>query len=253
MTLLLPTMKAEESMEIIREDVGSVRVLTLNRPDRLNVLDTVMFRALEKELSETATDKNISCVVLRGAGRSFCAGHDMTVFERPDQDEHLNARVVSQLAAMPQPTIAAIHGHCYTGGLELALGCDILVASGSARLADTHAKFGLSPGWGLTARLPQRVGYARALEMMGTCRIYSAAEAKDMGLVSYVWEDELFWDKVMEFAAGFGRNSAQSVQRAKTLLRAQTDLSAALDREWVGQQRSDDSEERVIAFLSKGK
>lgn len=238
-------------MEILRSDKNGVRTLTLNRPDRLNVLDTRIFIELGNALDEAAADSSVCCLVLRGAGRSFCAGHDMTVFEQPDQDEHLNAAVVNKLAAMPMPTIAAIHGHCYTGGLELALGCDILVGSENSKLADTHAKFGLSPGWGLSARLPRRIGYSRALEMMTTCRIYSGTEAEKIGLLSYCWNDEGYWDKVQQFAEQICKNSPESVQRAKALLLAAEDIEAALDREWVGPQRSADSEARVMAFLSK--
>jgi len=238
-------------MEILRQDKNGVRTLTLNRPDRLNVLDTRIFVELGKELDEAANDSSVCCIVLRGAGRSFCAGHDMTVFEQPDQDELLNASVIKKLAAMPQPTIAAIHGHCYTGGLELALGCDILIGTESSKIADTHAKFGLSPGWGLTARLPVRIGYSRALEMMSSCRIYSGPEAEKMGLLSYCWKEDGYWEKVQEFAEQIGKNSYESVCRAKALLNASIDIEAALEREWVGPQRSKDSLARVEAFLTK--
>ena len=244
-------------MDILCQDKNGVRTLSINRPERLNVLDTQLFLALEEELDRAAKDPDVRCIVLRGEGKCFCAGHDMTVFGRPDQSERVNASVVSKLAAMPMPTIAAIHGHCYTGGLELALGCDMMLVSENVRIGDTHAKFGLNSAWGLSARLPRRVGYPRALEMTSTCRIYSGREAAEIGLALYCWEDEGFFEKVQQFGEQIGRNSPYAVRRTKSLLKASEDIAAALEREWmIGGPygfSSPDSEERIKAFLNKGK
>ncbi len=243
-------------MEILCRDLNGVRTLSINRPDRLNVLDTQLFLELERELDRAAGDSSVACVVLRGEGKCFCAGHDMSVFGRPDQSERVNASVVSKLAAMPMPTVAAVHGHCYTGGLELALGCDMMLVSGSAKIGDTHARFGLCSAWGLSARLPQRVGYARALEMASTCRSYSGREAVEIGLALYCWEDEDFFERVQQFGEQISRNSTGAVRRAKALMRATDDIAAALEREWMLGSfgfRAEDSEERISAFLNKGK
>ena len=99
-------------------------------------------------------------MVLRGAGRSFCAGNDLEDIAagRRSQDPHFRGKTIERLARIPQPLVAAIHGHCYTGGLELALAADLLIATETARFADTHGKWGLTPLWGMSQRLPRRVG-----------------------------------------------------------------------------------------------
>ncbi len=244
-------------MEILSQDKNGVRTLSINRPDRLNVLDTQFFLALEEELEKAEKDTGVCCIVLRGEGRCFCAGHDMSVFGRPDQSERVNAAAVSKLASMPMPTIAAVHGHCYTGGLELALGCDMMVVAENAKLGDTHAKFGLCSAWGLSARLPQRVGYSRALEMISTCRSFTGREAAEIGLALYCWENEGFFEKVQEFGEQISRNSTAAVRRTKSLMRATEDIAAALEREWlIGGSygfSAPDAKERISAFLNRKK
>lgn len=179
---------------LLREDEGGVATLTLNRPERLNALNVHMFETLDRHLSDIAgrLDK-IGLVVLRGAGRSFCAGHDLDDLSSGSESVAaltFESHVVERLARLPQPVIGLIHGHCLTGGLELALAADILIAGESAKFADTHAKWDLQPFWGLSQRLPRRIGRAKALEMMLTCRTYSGREAEAMGLVNICVPDQ---------------------------------------------------------------
>lgn len=159
--------------------------LTLNRPDKLNALNPAVFVELRQHLDAIAADDSVGCVVLAGAGRAFCAGHDLEAIanrERPPS-RHFEPETVDALEQLPQPTIARIHGHCYTGGLELALGCDLLIASASARLGDTHGQWGLVPVWGMSIRLPERVGRSTAKELMFTSRRIDGATAATIGLV----------------------------------------------------------------------
>ena len=146
---------------VTRTDKDGLCTLTLNRPEKLNALNVPIFVQLRAHVDEIAAlTETIGCVVLRGAGRAFSAGHDLKDIqagERPPRP-HFQAETVSCLANLPQPVIVAVHGHCYTGALELALAGDLLIASASARFADTHSRWGLTPLWGMSQRLPRRVG-----------------------------------------------------------------------------------------------
>jgi enoyl-CoA hydratase len=177
---------------VLRSDDGGVATLTLNRPGKLNALNPALFVELREHLDAIATDAAVGCVVLTGAGRAFCAGHDLAAIanrERPPSP-HFEPETIDALEQLPQPTIAKINGHCYTGGLELALGCDLLVAGESASLGDTHGQWGLVPVWGMSVRLPERVGRSIAKELMFTSRRISSALAASIGLVDRVEADE---------------------------------------------------------------
>jgi len=179
---------------VLRADDGPVTTLTLNRPDKLNALDPGTLDQLDRHLAEIETSEVVRCVVLAGAGASFSAGNDLTKIAvlAPGEVNTVQAEVIDRLERLPVPTIAKIRGHCLTGGLELALGCDLLVAADTAKLADNHGRWGLIPLWGMSVRLPERVGRSRAKELMFTGRTVSGLEAAELGLVDRcVPEDEL--------------------------------------------------------------
>lgn len=203
---------------ILRQDADGVCTLVLNRPDKLNALDTETFEALDRHLATLEQQQDrIGCVVLRGAGRGFCAGADLnsiaaaTVTFKP--------KVIDRLAALPQPTIAAVHGVCLTGALELALACDFIVADGSARFADTHGKWGLVGAWGMIQRLPRRVGFAEAKRMMLTARQVEAAEARQIGLVDVLAEAGALDAAVTQLSAEIVANSWHTNAHTKRILR----------------------------------
>ena len=170
------------SEKVLRHDDGGLATLTLNRPDKLNALDTELFEQLDAHCADLAaqTDR-VGCVVLRGAGRAFCAGADLGAVTTTLG--LFKPKVIQRLQALPQPTIAAVHGVCMTGALELALACDFILAEAGARFADTHGKWGLVGSWGMSQRLPRRIGAAKAKRMMFTARTVQAEEALDLGLV----------------------------------------------------------------------
>ncbi|MEY2397911.1 MAG: enoyl-CoA hydratase [Actinomycetota bacterium] len=176
---------------VVRDDADGVATLTLNRPDKLNALTPAVFVALRAHLDALTTDDSVRCVVVTGAGRSFCAGHDLAAISTGERapSRHFEAETVDALEQLPKPTIAKIKGHCFTGGLELALGCDLLVAAESAQLGDTHGQWGLVPVWGMSVRLPERVGRSRAKELMFTSRRIRGDEAAAIGLVDRVVAD----------------------------------------------------------------
>jgi enoyl-CoA hydratase len=162
----------------------------------------------------------IGAVILRGAGRCFSAGHDLAdlaVGERLPRP-NFQAGIIERLANLPQVVISAVHGHCYTGALELALAGDIIFAAESAKFADTHAKWALTPIWGLSQRLPRRVGAYKAREMMFTCDTYSGAQALAMSLANVCVADAVFDDKLEAYARGILTNSWFSHRANKRLL-----------------------------------
>lgn len=205
---------------VVREDQAGCATLRLNRPDKLNALTVDLFRELRAHVDAIALDPGVGVVVLRGNGRCFSAGHDLSDIaagEAPPTP-HFQAETIERLANLPQPVITAVHGHCYTGGLELALAGDIIIASANARFADTHAKWALTPVWGLSQRLPRRVGLPRAREMMFTCRTFGGAEAAAIGLANSCVPDEAFEAAVREMAEMIGAQSRFSNRANKRLL-----------------------------------
>jgi enoyl-CoA hydratase len=164
-------------------------VLTLNRPEKLNALSMELRRELVSALEELRRDPAVRVLILTGAGRAFCAGLDLNELSQPTSANSARAFELDPVAALLQfeaPVIGAINGVAATGGFELAMVCDILLASTHAQFADTHAKVGLLPGWGLSVRLPRRIGLHRAKELAFTARFLSAAEAEAWGLVNRV-------------------------------------------------------------------
>src|SRR6185369_801479 len=159
-------------------------------------------------------------VVLRGAGRCFSAGHDLSDIAAGEKlpEPAFQAKVIERLANLPLPVITAVQGHCYTGALELALAGDLILASESAKFADTHAKWALTPVWGLSQRLPRRVGTSKAREMMFTCRTYSGREAEAMGLANACFADDDFLPAIDRWVAEIAANSPHSHAANKRLL-----------------------------------
>ena len=242
---------------VLRQDADGAATLLLNRPGKLNALNVELFAALEAQVIELESQiDTVGLVVLRGAGKCFSAGHelaDISTGERPPAP-HFQSKIIERLANLPQPVITAVHGHCYTGALELALCGDIIVAAESARFADTHAKWALTPVWGMSQRLPRRVGTYKAREMMFTSRTYSGREAAEIGLANLCVPDEAFDAEVAALVAQILANSWFSHRANKRLLR-QTDglpLEAGLAHEvYYGEGRGPDMQARIAGFSSK--
>lgn len=207
---------------VLRNDKDGCAVLTLNRPDKLNSLNVALFAELDAHVDAIANETDrIGLVIVRGAGKCFSAGHDLndiSAGEKPPRP-HFQAGVIEKLANLPQPVITAVHGHCYTGALELALAGDLLVCSENAKFADTHARWALTPVWGMSQRLPRRVGKAKAMEMMFTSRNYSGREAAEMGLANFCVADAELDAAVAQFAKEVLANSWRSNAANKKLLK----------------------------------
>ena len=169
---------------VIRTNRGGWVELTLNRPEKLNALTLAMFEELRETIAALAKDDSIGCVVLRGAGKCFSEGHALTDIGSEPVPPGWHSETLRSLETLP-PVVAAVHGHCYTGALEVALAADFIVAASDARFADTHARWSLTPLWGMSQRLPRRLGLAAAKRLMFTADTIAAEDAVRIGLAEY--------------------------------------------------------------------
>jgi enoyl-CoA hydratase/carnithine racemase len=242
---------------VLRTDAGGAATLTLNRPEKLNALNVELFLELDGHVRAIAgqTD-SVGLVIVRGAGRCFSAGHDLSDIAAGEKlpEPFYQSKVIERLANLPQPVISAVHGHCYTGALELALAGDIVFAAEGAKLADTHAKWALTPVWGMSQRLPRRVGTYRARELMLTCRTVGGREAAEIGLADYCVADAEFDERLAALAGQILANSWFSHRANKRLL-TETDamtVSEGLAHEiFRGAGRGPDMAERIAGFQNK--
>jgi len=238
---------------VVRRDEAGRAELILNRPEKLNALTVDVFAELRQHIVDLKRDESVRCVVLTGAGKCFSAGHDLDDIA---EGEHVpspgwHSETLRMMEKLPLPVIAAVHGHCYTGALEVALAADFIVAADDARFGDTHAKWALTPIWGMSQRLPRRVGIATAKRLMFTAQMFNADEALRIGLVEQVFPAESFRDDVRELATNILTNSAFSHAANKRLLEA-TDADPldsglqweVMENEGVGP----DMQARVSAF-----
>jgi enoyl-CoA hydratase len=247
-----------DSPTILSRTDGAVATVTLSRPDALNALTPSMLVELGDVLLQLADDPAVRVVVLTGAGRAFSSGVDLKALggrslEGGSVGDVLDLparRVIELLSTMPKVVVAKVNGFCFTGALELALACDLVVAADEAKFGDTHAKFGLRPTWGMSQRLIRLVGVSRARELSYTARTFTGVEAVSWGLaVRSVPRDEL--DAVVdELVATLLANSEGSLAAYKDLYRAalDSDLVAGLAYEATAVYPISDTDERVADF-----
>ncbi|MBI5506107.1 MAG: enoyl-CoA hydratase [Deltaproteobacteria bacterium] len=227
---------------LLVERRDGVATVTLNRPGKLNSLSRQLRDAFVQTLAALADDDTVDVVILTGTGRAFCAGLDLkelggesaTPGSQDDDRERENvvagADVVRAVENFPGPVIGAINGFAITGGFELALACDVLLASSQARFADTHARVGILPGWGLSQKLSRTIGIYRAKELSLSGNYLSAEQALEWGLVSRVVAPEQLLDTARALAHDM-RSCPRDVVRAyKRLIDEgyETDLGHAL-------------------------
>ncbi|HXW73447.1 MAG TPA: enoyl-CoA hydratase/isomerase family protein [Steroidobacteraceae bacterium] len=241
---------------VLRENRNGAAILTLNRPAKLNALSKDMIEALETHVDAIAREiKTIGLVILRGAGGNFSTGHDMTEVlaeVKAHAKPHHYVEVIDKVADLPQPVISAVQGYCSTGALELALAADLIVASASACFTDAYARWGLTPIWGLSLRLPHRIGTSKASEMMYTCRTYSGAEAHEMHLANFCFPDEQFESGLAELAKDILANSWYSNQVNKRALLESDGLTLSAAhalRMFKNEGLAPDAAQRVARFF----
>ncbi len=243
---------------VLRKDDNGLCTLWLNRPEKLNALNLEVFKDLRSHVDDLAGQfDTIGCVVLRGNGRCFSAGHDLAAIGAGEESKsrRFQPETVNLLANLPQPVITAVHGHCYTGALELALAGDIIIAAQSALFADTHGKWALTPIWGMSQRLPRRVGIAKAKEMMFTTKTVTGEEAVAMGLANMCVPDENFDAEIESLARSILATSWFSNRANKRLLEYTDGMSLhdGLRHEFdLNEGVGPDMAERILSFKKRG-
>lgn len=242
---------------VTRTDKNGIAILSLNRPEALNALSPNLFIELRSFIDQIAKEtETVGCVILRGEGKSFSAGNDLKAIQSGEKppSAHFQAETLDAIEHLPQPVIASVQGHCYTGSLELALSCDLLVASESAKFSDTHGKWALTPTWGMSQRLPRRVGVLKAKEMMLTGRVVTGAQSVEMGLANYCVADDQLEQKTLQLAEDIIKNSWFTVRADKALLLSgqQRHLTEGLKYERENSPGiGPDATERMSSFGSK--
>lgn len=244
--------------ELLVSTDGSVTTLTLHRPEALNALTPTLLQALDDALAAVEADASQRVVILTGEGRAFSAGVDLKALGDRDLVDgavgdilDVPARSVTRrLSTMNAVTIAKVNGYCFTGALELALACDLMVVADEATLADTHAKFGLRPTWGMSQRLPQVVGHAKARELSLTARNVTGVEAASIGMACRSVPLEVLDDEVAALAAQIAANSAGSLAAYKDLYAKadQLGLEDGLVYEYGAHYPIPDTGERLASF-----
>lgn len=242
---------------LLIETQDRVRTLTLNRPQSRNALSAELRRQFYRALGEAQADDDVDVVIVTGSDPVFCAGLDLKELgdttELPD--------ISPKWPPMSKPVIGAINGAAVTGGLEIALYCDVLIASEQARFADTHARVGLLPTWGLSVRLPQKVGVGMARRMSLTGDYLSAEEALRTGLVTQVVPHPELMPTARQVAASIVGNNQRAVRALLAsyhrIDEAQTNeglwIEAASAREWMRSASGDDIAANRDAVLQRGR
>lgn len=212
---------------VLTEDRGAVRHVILNRPEKRNAMNQELLQALGEELRAAASDSGVHCVVLRGEGPVFSAGVDLVELGqsagtpeqlRPFRKVFLDC--ANACEEMPKPVVCQIHRTCVGGALEVALGCDLRIASSDAQLGLPEVKFGIIPDVGGSSRLPAVVGLGRAKELIMTARTIGAAEAERIGLLNRVVAPEQLEQATHELVEELLANSHVAVGRAKRVIDA---------------------------------
>lgn len=246
---------------IIYEVTEGIAWITLNRPEKLNSLSPEMMKEWTDALVTAGKDRAIRIIIVTGAGRAFCTGLDLkslgqVTLENGEVGSEIIGVGLSLIEVMqkcPQPVIAMVNGHCYTGGLELLYGFDLIVASQHAQFGDTHAKWGIRPSWGLSQRMPRVMGMMRAKELSFTCRTFSAAEAQELGLVNRVVSADKLREETIDLARQIMLNSPQAIAAIKDLYNKGMDmaLQEGLQYEQDTHYIIEDTNDRLFGFKKK--
>ena len=256
-------MMAQGTLLIAKDPATHVATITINRADRLNTLTPEFFEDLDRALGELRADETVRCVMITGSGdRAFSAGADLTSFTEVSKafkvwrSSRRSQEVFLRLANFPKPTVAAINGHCFGGGLELALACDFRIAARRVRLGQTEVNLGLVPGAGGSQRLVRILGQAKAKELVMLGSRLTADEAASLGLVTKAVENEAFAAEVRGFSERLAKQAPIAIRLAKVLLNRAIDtpIDASLEMEAMAfglVTSSEDVFEGLQAFLEK--
>mgnify|MGYP001026932505 CR=1 FL=1 len=254
--------KVKQQQYILFEQHDSIAVIRLNRPEKLNAMNLDVIAQLNNIVDSISNDDGIKAVIITGVGeKAFCAGADIEYMSKitPIEAEQYAIKghmVMSKIENLNKPVIAAVNGYALGGGCELALACDIRIASKNAVLGQPEVSLGICPGWGGTQRLARIVGIAKAKEMIFTGRRVSADEALAIGLVNKVVELPRLMDEALAMANDIAKNSQLAVRVSKTLINrgVESDINTGLGLEvwgWSLCFAHSDRVERMTRFLQK--
>ena len=251
---------------ILESDEGPCRFLTLNRPESRNAFNFALAEALPPAISRAARDKKVKIVVLRGAGEAFSAGGDIKLFREnlPTSAKAFRRisgalnKAIATISTMPQIVVGAVRGPAYAAGFGLAIACDLTVASEDSRLSPSFINIALSPNASTTFYLPRLIGPKRALEACLRGRVYSAIEARDIGLINEAWSEKSFESELQRLIQDLSSRPSSSLARVKKVIRATygRDLKQQLElekKEIAASSESWDFKEGVKAFVEKRK
>ncbi|MGQ9624568.1 MAG: enoyl-CoA hydratase/isomerase family protein [Candidatus Bathycorpusculaceae bacterium] len=249
---------------IIYEKGENIATITLNRPEALNAISKEVIDEVLQALEDVRNDENIRVVVITGAGeKAFSAGADIKAMKgmnglKARELSTMGGRLCDAIESLEKPVIAAINGFALGGGLELAMACDIRIASENARMGQTEINIGLIPGWGGTQRLTKLIGMTKAKELVFTGKMIDARTAEQLGLVNMAVPLEKFKETVWQFASELASRAPVALKVAKALINKgayiSLDSALALEREGIGVVGStEDLQEGVSAFTEKRK
>lgn len=242
---------------IYREEEGIGRII-INRPEAMNAITPIMLKELKDAVLEAGKDNKIRIIVLTGAGKAFCAGVDLKSLgdrklERGKVGDILDVparNLIKAIRSVPKVVIALVNGFCFTGAMEIMLACDLVIASEDAKIGDTHAKWGLRPTWGMSARLPRRVGFLKAKELSFTADATPAREAERIGLINQAVPADKLEEALQIMAKKILANSPQSIEAYKLLYNRNESmtLDQSLELEYGSEFVITDTEQRLGGF-----
>lgn len=242
------------------KDAG-IGIVTINRPEALNALNSTVISELEQLVGELEQDRELRAVILTGEGRSFVAGADIGEQKPLDLDGgrrwgQRGSALMRRIEKLEVPTIAAVNGFALGGGCELALSCDIILASEKAKFGQPEVGLGITPGFSGTQRLPRRVGIGKAKELIYSGKMIKADEAEKIGLVNAVYAPEELMAGAVEMAKSFAKNAPIAVKYAKACIdrgmQMDIDDGIAVENELFAMCfATKDQKEGMAAFLEK--
>ncbi len=243
------------------EEKNRIGILTINKPEVLNALDAQVLSELDQALTKIEEKKSIGVLIITGEGRAFVAGADIGAQSVLDMEGGREwgkngSAIFRKLELLSIPTIAAVNGFALGGGCELAMACDMLIASSKAKFGQPEVSLGITPGFSGTQRLPRLVGKAKTMELILTGSMIKADEAKSIGLVNQVVEPEALMDAAMELAGSIMKNGPLAVRYAKAAINRgvemDLDSAIALENELFAMCfATTDQKEGMAAFLEK--
>jgi enoyl-CoA hydratase len=255
---------AIEFTNTLYEKAEGVATITINRPEVRNALNGPTILELLSRLEDAEKDDNVRAIVLTGTGdRAFCSGLDLNIIRgvspmKATEHSKLGQHLCNRIEASPKPVVAAVNGYALGGGCELAMACDIRIASEKAQMGQTEINIGLIPGWGGTQRLPRYIGKGIAKEMIFTGRRIDAKTAENLGLVNAVVPSDQLMVKVKELALELAAKPPIAIRLNKALINSSTetypDVGMMQEAQAFGLATStEDFNEGVTAFLEKRK